>query len=239
MAHGTPDYGMTKETRTVHAVAEYGEAAIRQGAVSSVDRRGNVIEYDDFEAATMKWGFLLGLGVVQKSDNVARSSDYSVMIQPGPDAEDASGINKSFFYTVPSNLGAEIWFLWEVSPIRITLLMEIRDATGQYDATIRYNTNTNTLDYDAGGGVWVPLETYPFTLETDIFWPMKLVCNSINHEYVRCIFMENEYNLANIPMNVAGPAGTSYVTVEVEIEALEDGGALAYVDDFILTQNEP
>lgn len=239
MAHGYYDYGVSRAVPTVHATPDIAEGAVRQGAVSSVDRRGNVLEYDDFEAATMKWTLRPGVGVVAKSDEWARSGDYSIYLETGAETEDASEIGKSFAYPVPSNLGAEFWFLWDGTPMIIELLVEIRSATGQYAATIRYDTSTSTLEYYDSAGVWQVLETYPFTLQTNVFWPMKLVCNSINNEYVRVLFMEHEYNLTTIPMGVAGPAGTSYITVEIEIETLEDGGAVAYVDDVILTQNEP
>jgi len=239
MPHGTPDYGMTKETRTVHAVAEYGEAAIRQGAISSVDRRGNVIWWDDFEAATMKWTSGAIGGIAAKSDTYARSSDYSFHLLTEATTNRLAGLDNSFMYPVVSRIGFELWFL----PYELTGPFAVRtrprDGTTRWQAEIRYDFGTGVLSYLADGGANVPIDTFTQHPDPDTWWPIKYVVDLINAEYVRCMFMDREYDLTGIPLWVVGGAGTPHVDIVIEVTSVNDEAQDIYIDDFILTQNEP
>jgi len=239
MAHGYDDYGVSKAARTVHATPDLAEESVRLGAISSVDRRGNVIQYDDFEPATLKWD-LTSLGTrTYKSDDQARSGDYSLFLTTLPIEGSTESGHILLAYPMASRFGAEMWFLWEGLDIIIRVVMTIRDITGEYEGSMRYNTATDTLQYYASGGPWTTLETFPFPLMTLTFWPMKIVCDAINHQYVRCLFADREYDLTTLPLDLVGAAGSSYVDASVSVETLVDDSPHMYIDDFIFTQNEP
>jgi len=239
MAHGYYDYGVSRKVPTVHASPDIAEGAVRRGAVSSVDRRGNVLEYDDFEDATLKWLLSHPTTRTFKSDTWARSSDYSIHLATLAETGSTASMAKGFGYPVPSRVGEEFWFLWDGYHLILTLQMLIRDNSGRYEASIRFNTQGRTLEYYDSGGVWQPIDTYAHTLSNKTFWPIKLVCDSINREYVRCMFIDMQYDLTTVPYRLVGPGGTSYLEAWLIIETLGNAVSHVYVDDFIFTQNEP
>jgi len=239
MAHGFEDYGASKAARTVHATTDMAEESVRVGAVSSVDRRGNVIEYDDFEAATMKWSLEAGFGTTVKSNAYARSGDYSVNLRTGAVEGDANTLSKYIVYPVPSRLGFEIWYRDQGGMGRINLEAEVRDQVDTYDVRLRYDEETNRLEYYDAAGAWQEIDTYAFGPRNLVFWPMKLVYDVINHQYVRALFMNYEYDLTGIPARRSGAGAAPHVGVTIETITLIDFAWDIYVDDFIFTQNEP
>lgn len=242
MVHGTPDWGLTAGQATVYQLTDLGELAVRLGSIVSFDRRGDVVWLDDFEDGANKWEVAVaGTGAaVAISTARARNGAQSILLTAGSDGARYAQIGH--FQAIPSlsNLGVEFSFAHIAALDNLLLELDVNTGSRLLTPRIRYDeVNSLILYKDAAG---VDQELGPsnfFTADWYRFSTIKLVVDLEAEEYVRLIVDLTVFNMAGIPLaaednSAAGNASTT-------IRNTGDAGFnnKVYVDDVILTQNEP
>jgi len=242
MAHGQPDFGLYASKSTIYPVVDVGELAARLGSVVTFDRRGDVILIDDFDSSTLKWStHEEGVSAsVEISAITARYGSQSVRITPGYALDDFSTISRYFPIIVPSKIGIEFSFA------TIALAHEFRLKGYFYNTPVKHEfmakwvqSDSSIQIYDAVAE-WVTIGTKALVGSDHAFNSMKLVVDYNTKKYVRLLFNDSAYDLSAYSLEESGTPTSPCIFVEYRVtNTLGAGGARVFVDDFILTQNEP
>ncbi len=242
MAHGTPDYGRTNATRTTFQTMDVGELAVRLGSPIAFDRRGDVIWWDDFECSLNKWttggagaGSAVAISAVR-----ARNGGNSALLTAGSTAPATASIVHDMAYPVLSKLGFEVSFTLDTTTKSVYFQMQIEDGAKSSIYRVKLYATTNTLVYlnAAGGETTIAVLPTLAALPT-LFHTLKMVVDSANKQYVRVILDSNSYPLTGIGARVFNNVAAPELRLGIEHEGTAVINPLVYVDDVIVTQNEP
>ena len=242
MAHGTPDWGVTAGGTTVYQLTDLGELAVRLGSPISHDRRGDVAWWDDFECGLAKWvsnpggtGSDFALSTAR-----ARNGKYSALLTAGSAFGSSKGMVKRV--PVPSllALGFEHSFSLGSDLEVLSIIYQLYDGTNRVTYEVRWVQDDLELRYgNSAGGFTAFASGIDLLQSADLFHTWKLVGDPLAGEYVRCILNDVEYPLSGIAAPVAADASLPHMLVNVVIEGRLGQNDTVYVDDAIITQNEP
>ncbi len=242
MPHGYPDYGVASPISTIYKITDMAELAARLSSICTFDRRGNVIWLDDFEGTLGKYGIEIeGPGAsAQLSAEAARSGAFSAKLISPDDAGVKCGIKRWFPLPVESNIGFEFSWARAYQLAYIYIYFYFVEAAKSYSFRLRYHIAQNYLQYYDHRADYISLEPRAYSgKETHIFNTIKLVVDYADKKYVRALFNSQAFDLSACTVRV-GAGGTPY-TLRTYIYA-ETGtvpNVNTYIDDVILTQNEP
>ncbi|KKL00879.1 hypothetical protein LCGC14_2628140 [marine sediment metagenome] len=242
MARGLPDYGQQMEQHAIAGMADLGEAVARLDSINIFDRRGFTIWQDDFEAPGLKWiTQIAGGGTFPVlSTTQAWMGIQSVYLLVGAAVPDRSRILKYFPLVRLGKIGFEFFtFLSVFTPSHLRLLVILYDGTNASQTELRLDNQARTATIVTPAGNIV-VATFAFPLIAfNAFIPIKLVIDMDTDRYVRLLIGPVEIDLSAHALIVVGP--TTQRLLEVHLELVGSAAAIgfSYIDNFILTQNEP
>lgn len=242
MSHTLPDFTTKYKLAKIFGQIDSGELAARQGINSFADRRGNIVWYDDFEAAdAVKWSIAPhGAGTGAISTLRAWMGNSSLLIITDANVGDDVAVSKTFCLPPERRIGAEWMFNISMNEPRITFHLIGYTGTTRFIGGVRYDFNLNKLYYYNSAGAYIELTIYDSTTITYYPWLLlKLAIDCDKQEYIRLIFCGTEYDLSGIPLNTIASADPKRVRVQFYTEARTAAAAKVHFDNFILTQNEP
>ena len=242
MPHGHPDYGTGAPVSTVYSIQDMAELAARLGSIVTFDRRGNVLLMEDFEGSLAKaayWQYSAG-GDVSVSNLYALHGQFSCkFLAP-------AGGFASLYYMLPvpilSPMGVEFCF------------NRVDDGNLEYiDLQFNLDDNTNwwyaQLRWLAATGVWrrYTAEEFPIDLSPTVdyvyvnaaFHHVKLVIDYVTKKFVRLIADNLVYDLSAYSLNSGLTDAAPHIELILNVNAVAGGAAENYIDDIIITQNEP
>jgi len=242
VAHGQRDFGAYAAKETIGSDADNAELAARLGSIVTFDRKGDVLLLDDFEDNINKWWISLnGVGAaIVLSNATARHGGSSCLLTTGNLIGDTEQISRYISYPVFSKLGMEIHFVSHPNLAFVAITLTIDDGVTTYWGGLRYRPPTNTLEYYANGGAWTPLLAgVPLYPQAQCFNALKMVIDLPNIVYSQAIL--GQYT---IPMTQALETTATLITpnslgIFIITEAGANANTNCYVDDMIITQNEP
>lgn len=242
MARGQPDYGAYQAKRVGATLADMGDLAVRLGSIVEYDRRGDIVALDDFENTVLKWtGFgPAGAAMVLDSTNV-KSGSQSVMLTTGPLLGSNSQMRKSFVILGTLQVGIEISLCDLAVGHDFFFSIAYWDGTAGRRARVWYDNSLDSFYVEDGViGNWTLIANVGVMRRTEhLFYPIKLVADFTTNLYKRFLYASTEHNLSTVVIPPFPLAGGEYFLVTIECVndvAVSDD---AWVDDFILTQNEP
>ncbi len=238
----TPDYARFNAQATVFPVTDLGELAARLGSPITFDRRGDVVWWDDFEWTLNKWVVeAVGTGAAGAvSSAKARNGRMSCLLTGGSDGAHSAAIRHQEPFPVVGSFGLECSFGLggDISAFRIQ--MTLYDGSQSHDAYVQWSDIANTLSYlDAAGGVTIFASGVDLLLGDPVFHTAKLVYNLTTARYVRFLLDSSEYDLSGIAGLDAAAATLPYLQIRLTLLSRNGSNDTCYVDDVILTQNEP
>ncbi len=246
MAHGQTDFGAYAAKETVGSMADNAELAARLGSICTFDRRGDVIWLDGFESGVAKWqpeGPAAGESAVWSAERAANGG-FSYKLATAAILNNRIEVNHYESYPVLSKIGFEIGFTEHKTPTgfypEYRFELNCNDGTTWYLYRVRYIQATGTLEV-LHNGVWTQFAAgVNLFLNNYLFNTIKLVGGfPTPRAYVRCIFNNVEYDLTGyVPQVIAPPAGPA-LNVAVRITANSAEENIVYLDNAIITQNEP
>jgi len=242
MSHTLPDYTTKYKLAKIFGNVDNAELAARLGACSTMDRRGNLIWYDDFEAAAaVKWDVAGDAGYTMAySTDRAWMGNQSMKTVTHTDAADNVILEKSFCLPLERRIGIEFMFNMTTGKPEISILILGYTGAFCFNAIVQYNHNTGKLYYLNSAGAYVELTRHDSTTITNESWFfMKLVIDWDVKEYVRFIFCGTEYDLTGIPIRTWASILERHVDIFLYNTAVTAAASTVYFDNFILTQNEP
>jgi hypothetical protein len=220
-----------------------GELAVRNGSISTFDRRGQIMWQDDFEDSLRKWYVgVSGLAYIVQSTDICRSGNASIKMY-NPDAETCQ-LSKALPWGSQSKFGFEISFARDIYGGLANCNPEFE--IGVYDGT-NYNvgklvydqTNTSLFYLNAAGGETALSTAIAIATTTLNFNTIKLVIDPIKGQYVRGIMNGYVFDMRNIPLFASPAPGNPRVESIVSLNTVDGiNPTLIYVDDAIVTSDE-
>lgn len=250
MPHGQPDYGAQAVKETVFGQADLGELAASLGSIDTFDRRGDIVWLDDFESDVLKWTLILpGVGdSVVASSEAARNGAFSAKLTTGNVIADMVTMVHYSPYPVTSRVGFEISFTVHNNLSDLIFSQRLYDGSDEHFARVRYRPATDVLEYLDRNAVWQNLATSLVLLDAAyILHTIKLVMDLNTQEYIRIIVDDVDYDLSVLepplllPLyrHTPDPATTPHWEQIVDKITGVNANTSSYVDDAIVTQNEP
>lgn len=242
MAHGYPDYGVTSAIKTVHPVRDMGELAARLWSPVTFDRRGDVVFLESFEdglnrVATGAEGVGASVGL---STITARSGGYSVKVVTSADTAQCGWIAKNQPLTQLVRVGAEASICIPAGDAVFVSWSRYESGAKRHIAGVRYNTALGRIEFYNAAGGWTVLLDYAFPYkDLSTFHTTKLVMNLEKEEYTRILLNALVIDMRGVPYytlpNAEVPCWYTFLRVYPAVVS----PVTVYLDDLILTQNEP
>lgn len=237
-----PDGGFSSGSGVYPMAGDLAELAARLGSVTTHNREGNIIFIETFEHGMTPW-FVTEDGAnaeVRISNLAYRSSGYSCRLMGGSTASGVAKIFRKFPYPVLGLYGLEFSVLHQTDTEFIDWVLAWHDGTDEHQFYCRYDDVNNIIRVKDTDGNFVTVATgvdLSFTYAP--FATIKLVADFVNDEFVRLIINETEHDLSAYPAYVFATADEPNVRVDLRIQGLTGTNGYSYIDDVILTQNEP
>lgn len=235
----------------VRAVHDLGELAARLGSANVYERRGDVVFMDSFEHGLVHWttasfGSGSGLSISQFR---TRTGGHAVKLTPGTDSSrlaqlyrilaplptsDATypGWGLEFSFVPHEDMAYTTWHLYRYTGATV------------YMFRARYDHASQEVQYQNAASAWVVLAS-ALDLHSPVSYQFstgKLVVDPTTNTYMRFLLNDTEYTavagVAPLSASNSQPAGM-YVEISAEAQASLGSAPSTYVDDVILTQNEP
>jgi hypothetical protein len=219
-----------------------GELAVRLGSPVTYDRRGNVVFIDSFEDGLGAWiTEAIGTGAaINLSTLSARTGAYSVKLVTGTTASMMTGVSKYQPRPVLGKIGLEASFAAVSADPAVLLSVYHYTGAGYYLFRLRYEYDTELLEFFNSAGAWETLDSaLAFYPDRHSYNPMKVVIDLADNEYDRALFVDAEYNLAGESGYWVAVASAPYLAIGAYAVGEAGGSYTVYLDDVILTQNEP
>lgn len=242
MAHGIKPYGRTQAQQTIFGVQDMGELAARLKSIVTHDRRGNVVWMDDFESGIEKWihAGLAGGESLEWSSEYARSGDFSAKLTTGATALDDATMMRYLPYPFESQMGFEYSFQRDGNLREIYISIWIDDGNRIYIGALRWFSATETWAWAGAGGAMTDLiPTQPLGAFLTLFHTVKLVCDFVDKRYVRLIADNVLFPLNGLTLWDWGASITPRITIAIDMSTNVNDVTSLYIDDAIVTQNEP
>lgn len=212
------------------------ELAARLGSIDTFDRRGEVLWLDDFENNINKWNQTLGGGSIALSTDQARSGANSAKLTTAATGTDAASLRWIMGYPVLSKFGFEVSFANLSTKGRFQISFVYCTGTKMVVGGLDYYSATGILSLSGG----VQIDTLGLYTSATTWNTIKVVIDSAQNKYVRAILNNKEYDIS--ASSLVETALVEAAHLEAIVAIWRDAAAAAvsiYVDDAIITQNEP
>jgi hypothetical protein len=242
MAHGTPDWGLTTGAVTTYHWADLDELAARLGSVVSFDRRGEAAWYDDFEHGLGRWTSNLGGTGAAADLSLAykRQGAVSAHLRAGYTSPYLSQISARVRLPNLSRCGLEASFAIVDVTGYITLALVVFTGSRVVWGSLRWGINTKTHEYLDESGVWQTLALNQTAWVGAYGWhTMKLVIDPVNEQYLRFIIDQTTYPAPDHTPYASVDTSPGQIAPSIANTGLAPAVRDIYVDNVILTQNEP
>lgn len=240
--HGAPDWSVYRIDSATYTVMDLAELAARLGSIVVFDRRGDVTFLENFDNGHARWDTTLegADASVSISPDHFRTAGYSVALTCGSDGQRSAGIRILTPYPRQANYGLEASFTLEALHIAFVLGLTIYDGTDAHNFVVRYLRATGTLQYLDQDGNYQALTPTCRTYESDhLFNSLKLVATPITDVYDRAILNRQAYDLTALTGRVTPNLADQHFQIDIFYTGAADENPVGYVDDVILTQDEP
>jgi len=242
MPRGQRDYGLYAPTEVTASVSDMGEVAARLGSIVIYDRRGIVVDFDNFESPVLNWEAAnAAAGDYARLDSTNnRSGAQAVKLHSRNVAGAYAGIVKNVQPLASESLGMEISFDHLQTDCCLVAMIEYIGSTRHHLAGIKLDFADNKLYVWDGNPDWVEAGDIPeMETENHLFYTLKFVVDFTTDMYKRVMLNLNEYDISNEACYGNDEVGVSIMITEIRSENLAAVGGDTWLDDWIFTQDEP
>jgi hypothetical protein len=217
-----------------------GDLYVIENTPQTVDHKGHVIWADDFEDTLNHWEVTLvteGSTAALSSDSAHRGAKALKVVSAA-----TIGAGAKFFPEIQSGkVGVELRFALPEGGLAAKIAMQLKDGSNVYTWGFGYHAGTTPELQAYGGSVGDWFEGVVKTLSHNgvAYHVLKLVVDLTAHTYIRARCDAVEYDMAAWATLSAANTDPAGLTVEVDLEATGNAAQTGYVDDLIVTGQEP
>lgn len=242
MPHGYPDYGVGAPIQTVYTLHDMGELAARLGSIVTFDRRGSIFWLDDFADGVHKWEFAedVAPGDLIWSPDKARSGAFSAKLVTSPNAWQYAYMTHYFTIPVLNRVGFEFSFIHPLFLGFLRIRIYLYDGTHYHFFGINCAPAFNYVEYWDKTDAWKYVtKDFTFRQHDWVFHTIKLVVDLTTGKYVRLIINDTFFDLSKYEYYHVDSPIAPYAWMEISTAPVGANTLNTYIDDVILTQNEP
>ena len=242
MVHTLPDYTTKYRMATVFGQIDTGELAARLGSIVTFDRRGNVVWLDDFEYGLEKWE-LSGDGTGNTSaisTTHVLTKQNSLKLVCGSDG--LKMYTASTFHHLPvlGRIGFEIAFKIDADFDYVYINESIIVGEARIRPRIKIDYTNSKIELYNSAGNWPDILTgISFATEKSFFHRLKFVVDYSTKKYVRLLFDNQAVDISAHSCKEDISAVTDRFIVQTQWFGDAAANSEIYIDNVILTQNEP
>jgi hypothetical protein len=242
MVHTLPDYTTKYKMVTVFGQIDDAELAARLNSPVTFDRRGNVVYLDTFDSSTINWNQDLkgGRGAISISADRSWTGNTSLKLETGATANDWCWLTKRFLLTTANRIGLSLTVHAQSNNANLLIYLMGTTTTYSYTMLVEYDWENKTLKYQDDQGAW---QTLTSNIEKgaakELWTPIKMVLDFEEKKMVRIICGGVEYDVSTKPLASTGGSYDPKIIVWLIYTTEAAAAATAYIDNVILTQNEP
>lgn len=242
MPHGAPDWNKYRRDSVTFPIDDLAEHAARLGSISIFDRRGDVVLLDDFQDGIRPWSSTLagtGAAFSLSPDHFLSCGHALSATCPSDNGFDII-LQRYIPYTPHAPIGLELAFTLATYITAFRVDLAIYDGQNLTHALLRYVHATNRLQYFDSIGAYIDL-TPTITLRSDsrVFNHIKLVVDPTTPVYVRAILNHQSYPMTNILAYSTPTPTTPVLIMQATFIGTAAHNPTAYLDNVIITQDEP
>ena len=239
---GQPDYGMYAVKEVSASISDMGEVAARLGSIVTYDKRGDVVDFDNFESPVLKWQTARSINTayVRLDSESVRSLAQAVKLYTPATIGAAASITRSFSTLGSKRLGNE----FSLSKLDASCLLYLNflyaDPDGARTAQLQISYADKTLSIvDADDNVIV-IATYPaVTFNVMVFFSIKVVCDFTTNKYVRLLAGNYEYDISDYTIYCNPAAPSDFIVTSFYLENITGAVGCCWIDDWVFTREEP
>lgn len=217
------------------------ELAARLGSLTSWDRMGNLLWFEDWENNIITWSeSKSGAGNIAIGTTERYTGNYSLELTAAAGVGQHATVNRGVELPPDGKLGMEIAFQPSIRDSYLILEFDIDNLTNRYVGKIRYDTSDGSVDYWNSGGSWTSLAgTKRISPQFHSFTHFKLVIDNDSGNYVRAKLGSKEWDMTGISMESKATGTYQLCLLEIRCENNNVANtAVMYVDNVIYTVNE-
>lgn len=242
MPHGTPDWWGVERTTTVHLMQDAAELAARLQSEVAYDRRGRVVMIEDFENGYKTWTVAKsGTGAdAHITATTSFSGAYSLEIIGGSDGGKYTRVYRWVPTYVLGPIGLSVVFAHSLHVDRFEMHLWVRTGPMLYQGGWRFDHTNLNIDYLDSAGVWQTVDNNKDLVTGPKHWhALKVVLDSSTGKYIRGLVNEDQHDLSTYALRSWAAAEPTYIIAEFYAYSEAGFNADAYIDDVILTVDEP
>ena len=241
MSHGNKDYFTSMSADYLYGSIDLAELAARLGAIAGIDRKGNVIWFDSFEAGAAQWN-LYAVGPsssIGLSTQKSLSGGYSVALTPGSNADNYAVIDRYHYLPPFCKWGFECSVNASFYLSKFIFRVDVYEEAYTSMYAIQIDDVNYEVLYRDETGDFTPFASF-FRLQHGVpFWSrIKFVIDPTAEEYVMCKINNKEFSMKGLKAyrGVASLPERLYIAIVLYNQA---GHAVThYIDNVIMTINE-
>lgn len=242
IAHGQRDYADIVKQNTIITIGDLGELAVRLKSIVSYDRRGDVVWLDDFEGPVLLWKTALsGTGAESALySEYARNGSQACKLTAGEGAEEFAEIYRYITSHKLGRIGAEFSFTVDPDTLYVQVYLDYHDGTNLHRAAARYSKTNAKWQYLNSSNNWTDFLTSK-DLENvhHTFHTMKIVADMATEKFVRILTNEDSTDLSTIDLRKQLSSVLPCIQITITHVSSHASVKSIYIDDVIVTQNEP
>lgn len=242
MPRGQPDYGMYAVKEVTASISDMGEVAARLGSIVTFDKRGDVVDFDNFEEPVLRWriDFDVAAGLAFHRTVNSLSGSQSLWLQTAAAAAAGERIISGINILGSRKLGME--FSFSNLSLNVNLYCWIRyyNGTNEYTATFRLNPTSLELDIQDHVTGWENIYTFPSLVAAQFAWyTIKLVADFRTGKYKRLLMANQDRDISAYTIPVAGLGIAPQIGREIGLVTRDGAIGSVYIDNFVFTMEEP
>lgn len=242
MPRGQADDGQYAVKEVAASISDMGELAARLGSIVTYDKRGDVVDFDNFEEPVFKWETAYGnTGDYTRLDSTqVKSGSQAIKLHTLSQAGSQAKITKAIFPLASLSIGLEVSLTRPNPNTYFDALIKQNDGDNAQYAKVRYDSLTGTIYILDSTNAYKEIDTgiklYP---ETFTFHTIKLVADFATGYYKRLLLDNLEYDISDEALYSEADGDEAYVWFEIGTEDKAADGGDCYIDNIIWTQAEP
>lgn len=242
MPRGAPDYSNVTAYNPLHRLDDDAELAARLGSVNVFDRAGNVIYIDTFSKGIPQWTIhTYGTGsAASVTTERAASPPFSLKMTTGSDGAHAIKAELKMPYHHDCKMGVEYSFTHHVNSLEHWCVLYHRDGATRREYFVVLDIDDGVIKvYDSDGAYKNFASGLNLKSDAFVFNQCKLVVDTENDAYVRFTFNNQTWSLEDYAPHEVSESSVPYIAVNVQFTGDAGSSRDHYLDNVIVTQNEP
>lgn len=218
------------------------ELAARLGSINTFERRGNVVFMDDFESSTLKW-LVGGSGTGHtelRTNSSSCSKNHSMKLTTGNAATNAAYIQHIHYLPPLKRIGVEIAMAFDVAaPGQIWNETIIYDGSDYIHPIALFYPTSGSLKILDENNTAQTIAIVSTKRNSILYNHFKVVYDINTKKYCRMFFNGIEYDISDYGIYSNSDVAAAHMYIQIIAYNASSGNHSAYIDNVILTQNEP